>query len=73
MASVRGIQLARDRVARRVNLGGSILMRRAIGLGERRMVPDPIVRAGMRRVFRRRLQVPEALDTERAGEAALRA
>jgi cyclopropane-fatty-acyl-phospholipid synthase len=41
----------------------------AIDLAERNLVPDLLVRAGMRRVIGSRLRTPEALDPERAAEA----
>jgi cyclopropane-fatty-acyl-phospholipid synthase len=48
------------------------LTSRALALAERRLVPDFLVRAGMRRVIASRLRAPEARDPERAGEAVRR-
>jgi cyclopropane-fatty-acyl-phospholipid synthase len=44
-------------------------VRPGIELAERRLVPDSLVRKGMRRLIRRRLQAPEARDPERAAES----
>ena len=44
-------------------------MQHAIDLAERNLVPDLLVRAGMRRVIGSWLRTPEARDPERAAEA----
>ncbi len=44
-------------------------MRWAVELAERRLLPDALVRAGMRRIIASRIAAPEARDPERAREA----